>query len=256
MPFLHRCLDAGLTHIDTGSAAGGFGRAQSYLGQVLRERRDEVFVATRCCEPEGAAALAELGRNLAELQIDQADLVYVQSIGDDRMTPERIFAPNGVCAALDRARRDGLTRWLGLSGHCRPARFVQALQAWDFDVMLTAVNIVARHTYPFESQVWPAAAAKGVGLLAMKVLGGVRDSATSAKGANLPDALMPVSVRHALHLPASAGIVVGLLDDDELRRALDWVRAATPLGECERRALDERTRDLARQWGEVYGPSV
>src|SRR5690349_6700137 len=49
----HECIDAGLTHIDTGPRGGGFGNAQVYLGEVLRERRDEVFVATRCNEPDG-----------------------------------------------------------------------------------------------------------------------------------------------------------------------------------------------------------
>ena len=38
------------------------------------------------------------------LAIDRADLVYVQSLGDDRMAPEEIFASDGVCQALDKAR--------------------------------------------------------------------------------------------------------------------------------------------------------
>src|SRR5262245_25323293 len=45
--FYHRCLDAGVTHLDTGPAVGGFGRAQAALGHVLSERRGEAFVATR-----------------------------------------------------------------------------------------------------------------------------------------------------------------------------------------------------------------
>src|SRR6185295_1530279 len=91
----HRCIDAGVIHLDTGPECGGFGKAQVYLGQVLKERRQEVFIATRCCEPDGEKALKQLKQNLADLQIDHADLVYVQSLGDDKMAPERIFAADG-----------------------------------------------------------------------------------------------------------------------------------------------------------------
>lgn len=254
--FYHRCLDAGVTHLDTGPARGGFGQAQVYLGQVLRERRHEVFVATRCCEPDGEKALQELRRNLDELRIDRADLVYVQSLGDDRMAPERIFAAGGVCPALEKARRDGLTRLLGVSGHHRPQRFLTALNEWDFDVMMTAASLVSRHIYDFETKVWPAAAARGIGLLAMKVFGGVRESEKSAKGAHLPDALKPAGLRYALGLPGASGVVLGLHDDEELRQCLAWVRSSAPLTAGELTALDEPTRELARQLGEPYGPTV
>jgi uncharacterized protein len=82
---------------------------------------------------------------------------------------------------LEKARNDGLTRFLGVSGHNRPWRFLKALEEWDFDVMMNAVSVVSRHIYNFENQVWPVAAAKGLGLLAMKVFGGVKDSVTSLR---------------------------------------------------------------------------
>lgn len=252
--FYHRCLDAGLTHFDTGPARGGFGNAQVYLGRVLPERRRDVFLATRCCEPDGEAALKQLRQSLADLRIDQVDLVYVQSLGDDAMAPERIFAANGVCKALEKARRDGLTRFLGVSGHHRPWRFLKAMEEWDFDVMMNAVSVVSRHIYDFEGLVWPAAAGKGIGLLAMKVYGGVRESRTSAKGSHLPDEMKPAGLRYALGLPGVSGAVLGLYDDEELRQTLAWSRSLAPLTAEELAALDAPTRDLAGRWGEVYGP--
>jgi aryl-alcohol dehydrogenase-like predicted oxidoreductase len=254
--FYHQCIDAGVTHLDTGPACGGFGNAQVYLGQVLAERRQEVFVATRCCEPDGEEALRQLRRNLSELRIDRADLVYVQSLGDDKMAPDKIFAAGGVCKALEKARRDGLTRWLGVSGHHRPERFLKALEEWDFDVMMNAVSLVSRQIYDFEGRVWPAAAARGIGLLAMKVFGGVRESRTSAKGAHLPDDLKPAGLRYALGLPGVSGAVVGLYDEEELRQTLAWARSFTPLAAEELAALETPTHDLAREWGEPYGPRV
>ena len=88
-----------------------------------------------------------------------------------------------------------------MSGHNRPWRFVKAIEEWDFDVMMNAVSIVSRHIYNFEEHVWPLAVKKGIGLFGMKVFGGVRESAKSAKGAHLPDELKPLALRYALGLP-------------------------------------------------------
>jgi aryl-alcohol dehydrogenase-like predicted oxidoreductase len=254
--FYRRCLDAGVTHLDTGPARGGFGNAQTYLGQVLPEWRQKVFLATRCCEPDGEEALRQLQQTLADLRIEQADLVYVQSLGNDEMEPERIFGPNGVCKALEKARRDGLMRFVGVSGHHRPWRFLRALEEWDFDVMMNAVSLVSRHIYNFEEEVWPEAARRGIGLLAMKVFGGVKDSAKSAKGAHLPDDLMPAALEYALGLPGASGVVLGLYDDEELRQALSWIGSDAGITTGGLIPPEVTTRELAREWGEPYGPRI
>jgi uncharacterized protein len=250
----HHCVDAGITHFDTGPRRGGYGHAQASLSQVLRERRGELFVATRCTEADGELALHQLRENLRELGIDRADLVYVQSIGDDTMMPEQIFAAGGVCRALEKARADGLTRFLGVSGHNRPSRFLRAMQEWDFDVMMNAVNVVSRYIYDFEERVWPTARERGIGLLGMKVFGGVKDSAVSAKGAHLPDQLKPHAMRYGLGLPGISGIVIGVHDEAELEQNLSWLQHVSPLSGEELTALDPATRQLAEQWHEVYGP--
>jgi len=252
--FYHRCLDAGITHVDTGPQIGGFGNAQIYLGQVIKEHRDALFITTRCCEPDGDKALKQLRQSLADLQIDRADLVYVQSIGDDNMTPERIFASNGVCRALENARRDGLTRYLGVSGHCRPWRFLKAMQEWEFDVMLNTVSLASRYIYDFESKVWPTAARNQIGLLGMKVFGGVKDSAKSAKGAPLPDNLKQASLRYALGLPGISGIIVGMYEEEELRRTMAWTLSYESLTAQELASLETPSRELAYRLREPYGP--
>ena len=252
--FFHRCLDLGVTHLDTGPALGGFGQAQRYLATVLAERREEAFVATRCCVPDGEAALAQLRENLADLGIERADLVYVQSLGNDEMTPERIYAANGVCRALKGAKADGLTRFLGVSGHHRPGRFLEALQNWDFDVMLTAANLVTRHSYGFESAVWPEAEKRGIALLAMKVFGGVADGRLSAKGAALPEPLQADGLRYALGLPGASGVLLGMVDEAELQQNLTRIRGFSPLTAAELARLEAPTEALAAEWGEIYGP--
>ncbi len=248
--FFHRCIDSGLTYLDTAPEFAGYGKAQVYLGHVLKERRKEVFLVTKCFEPQGEKALQLLKKNMAELQVDQVDLVYAHSIGDDKMSPERIYAADGVCKALDKAKRDGLTRFVGVSGHNRPGRFLTALTSWDYDVQMNAVSLVARHIYDFEHKVWPEAARKKVGLAAMKVMGG---ATREGKGARLPEEFRHRALRYALGIPEVSVAVVGIFDDAELKQHLDWVRNYQPLDEEELQALEQPTRALARKWGNVYG---
>ncbi len=249
----HACIDAGITYLDTAPKFAGYGNAQVYLGHVLKERRKEVFVVTKLAEPDGEKALKLLQSNLKELQIEQADLVHAHSIGDDKMAPEKIYAADGVCKALEKAKKDGLTRFLGVSGHNRPDRFVKALEAWDFDVMMNAVSLVARHIYNFEEKVWPAAAKKGVALVAMKVFGGAPGGQEKPKGSRLADDLKQAGLRYALGLPQVTTVVLGIHDDEELKQNLGWVRAFKALSEDEVKELDRPTRDLAKEWGNVYG---
>jgi aryl-alcohol dehydrogenase-like predicted oxidoreductase len=252
--FYERCIDSGVTYLDTAPEFAGYGKAQVYLGQVLKKRRKEVFLVTKCFEPDGEKALALLKKNLAELQTDHADLVYAHSIGDDKMAPEKIYAAGGVCKALAKARKDGLTRFVGVSGHCRPERFLRALREWDFDVMMNAVGPVLRHIYNFEEKVWPAAAKKGVALAAMKVYGGASGGEKKPKGARLPDDLLRPALRYALGLPKVSVVVLGIHDDEELKQDLGWARDYKPLSAEERATLDRAAKELADKWKAVYGP--
>jgi aryl-alcohol dehydrogenase-like predicted oxidoreductase len=247
----HACLDAGVTYLDTAPSLGGYGDAQKFLAPVLKDRRAEAFVVTKCFEPDGEKALALLKSNLRELGIDRADLVYAHSIGADEMPPDRVFGRGGVCEALTKAKKDGLTRFVGASGHNRPGRFLKALEAWEYDVQMNAVSLVARHVYDFEGKVWPAAAKKGIGLAAMKVFGGAAGGKDWA--ARVPAELRPAAFRYALGLPDVAVVVLGMSSRDELKQNLEWLKGYKPLTKDELAALDGPTRELAKKWGSLYG---
>jgi uncharacterized protein len=241
-------IDQGVTYMDTAPDFAGYGRAQLQLGQVLKDRRKEVFLVTKTFTPDGDKARQLLEQNLKELQTDHADLVYVHSLGADEMDPRRSLGPNGTLRALLKAREDGLTRFVGISGHNRPKRFVEALREHDIDVIMNAVNFVDRHTYDFETKVWPLAAKKNVGLVAMKVFGGQQGS-----GCAMPKEHVPLALRYALSLPNVATAVVGMATQEELKLNLAGVRAFQPLAAEERAKLEKLGRDLARRWGPHFG---
>jgi aryl-alcohol dehydrogenase-like predicted oxidoreductase len=246
---LNRALDLGVTFIDTApgstrqAAFTGYGRAQRYLNGVLRERRKEVFVVTKCLETDGSRTIALLRSNLKELGVDQVDLAYTHSIGHAIYAFDDLVGDKGPMAAMERARRDGLTRFVGITGHNRPEKFARVIARRQIDVMMNAVNIVDRHTYAFENVLWPEARKQNIGLVAMKVFGG------GIRECKMPNDLMQASFRFAQSVPGVVLTVIGMGTRRELEQNVDWARNYKPMTMEEANELRQRTVGLAKQWG-------
>jgi len=246
----NEAIDLGVNYMDTAPEHTGYGKAQEQLGYVLKERRKEVFLVTKCYEARGDDALKLLEKNLKELQTDHADLVYAHSLGELNLNVA--LSKDGVLPALLKAKRDGLTRFVGISGHHRPHKFLTALEAFEIDVMMNAVNFADRHTYNFEEKVWPTAARKKVGLVAMKVFGGAQ-RAGGASNSMMPADYLQLALRYALSVPNVSLAVVGMGTREELRRNLAWAKRFKRLNDEERREVAALGRELAEKWGAHFG---
>ncbi len=249
LALIHKAIDLGVTYIDTAPASTrialmtGYGRAQSYLKKVLKERRKEVFIVTKCLETDGDKVLALLKKNLDQLGVDQVDLAYTHSIGHAVYDFNKLVADDGPMAALQKAKKDGLTRFVGITGHNRPEKFAKVIQKRDIDVMMNAVNIVDRHTYAFEDIVWPTARQKGIGLAAMKVYGG------GIVTCKMPADLRQASFRFAQSVKGVALTVIGMRTQEELEQNVAWAREFKPMTVADANELKAKTVALAKQWG-------
>ncbi len=252
----HECLDLGITYVDTAPEFAGYGKAQVALGDVLKTRRDEAFVVTKCWEPDGEKALALLKKNLRELQTDRADVVYAHSLGADNMDPKVILGANGVLPALAKAQKDGLVRFIGVSGHNRPARFLQVIREFEIQVMMNAVSFVARHIYDFETTVWPEAHKRGIALVAMKVFGGAPGGPKEPKQARVADGDLLGAFRYAQSLPNISTVVLGIHDREQLHQIITWAKSFRRLDEREMTELLAHGKTLSEKWGSCYGPVV
>ena len=250
-----RCLDRGLTYFDTAPQFAGYGEAQVALGDVLRTRRDEAFVVTKCFEPDGEKALALLKQNLRELQTERADVVFAHSIGSDTMDLQTVLGERGVMRALEKAQRDGLTRNIGISGHNRPQKCLAVLREFEMQVMMNAVSYVSRHIYDFETTVWSEAHERGVALVAMKVFGGIVSTSGQQQGSRIPREDLQQAFRYAQSLPNISTVVVGMQNADELNENLAWARQCERLEGEELKVLLARGAQMASEWGTVYGPT-
>ena len=255
--FYEKAIAAGVTFLDTGTKATGYGYAQRALGDALRGCRERVLLATKCFEPDGEKALAALKANLDELQTDYVDIAYAQSIGADEMDLATVTSPHGIMKALEKAKRDGLCRFIGISGHNRPDKFLPVLEDFEVQVLMNAVSFVAIHVYNFQERVWPLARSQNIGLVAMKVFGGLSPQLRRQRPVESrlePDEL-PLAFRYAMGLPGVSTVMVGCHDWQELEQVIEWACSFQPLsGEEEQQILTLGKRN-ARRWGEFHGPA-
>ena len=224
-------------------------------------RRGEVFVVTKVLTAKAAEALEILQQSLKDLRIDQVDLTYVHSVGD--LDTDEVLGADGALEGLRQAQLRGWTRYLGFSAHNRPEKAARILQETEVDVVMLGMNYADRFTYNFEEQVLPLAAARNVGVAAMKVYGGAEamkyeTSPTEPKKKSALEAHGPhdhqTALRYALGLPGVTLAVVGIYNQTELDQNLAWAKEYTPLQPTDLSLLDREGQEIAAAWGAHYGP--
>ena len=248
---VNAALDSGITYVDV---SPDYGDAERKLQNVLKTRRSEIFLVTKVNpdRPDRRGVQAQIEESLKRMGTDHLDAVHIHNLGDFDMST--LFTPEGALAGLKEARKRGLVRFLGTSGHMRPARFVQAIETGDIDLTMNALNFADRNNYAFEDLVLPAARKQNTAVVAMKVLGGATGWRYDGKTAATLAAYHERAIRYALGLPGVACAVVGFSNADEVRQAVAVARAYKPLPVAERDALLEEGKKLAQARGLYYGP--
>jgi aryl-alcohol dehydrogenase-like predicted oxidoreductase len=250
-------LDHGITYVDV---SPDYGNAEEKLKGVLKTRRDGLFLVTKVNPADKSIPNAagregvqrQLEASLKRMGVDHVDAVHIHNLGDFDMA--QLFAPDGAIAGLKEARRRGLLRFIGTSGHMRPPRFVTAIETGDIDLTMNALNFADRNHYDFEGLVLPAARKHGTAVVAMKVLGGaVKWQYDGQTPASLAEHHAH-AIRYSLGLPGVACAVLGLSSVDEVKQAVEVARHYTPLTAAERASLLETGKTLAQARGLYYGP--
>jgi aryl-alcohol dehydrogenase-like predicted oxidoreductase len=217
---LNHAIDRGITYLDTSPDYG----SQPKVGEVMKTRRDEVFLATKINKRKKKDVLTELRQNLKELQTDHLDLVQVHAV-NTMADLEAALAPDGAIAALEEARRQGMTRFVGITGHARPAVLAAALGRYDFDTVLVAVGPVDRLVNAPEDVVLPLAQAKSAGVIAMKVF------------AHGEIARRDLALRYALSLPGVSLAIVGMAEEAHIDENVRLAESLAPLDDSELETL-------------------
>jgi len=236
---VHEAVDAGITFFDNCWEYWN-GRAEDWLGRALKGRRDKVFLMTKVCTHGRGAGLAlkMLDESLKRLQTDHLDLWQVHECVYDN-DPERHFAKGGVIEALDEAKKAGKVRYVGFTGHKRPAIHLKMLSYdYPFDSVQMPLNPFDATYHSFETSVLPEVSRRGMAALGMKSLGG--NGQPVLKGV----VTVEEALRYAMSLPV-ATTVSGIDSLAVLRQNLAVACGFQPMATAEMEALRRRCAPAA-----------
>jgi len=166
---MEQVIAAGVNHIDV---APSYGLAEQRIGPWMPRIRDQFFLGCKTMERDATGAAAELRRSLERLQVDAFDLYQIHDV-ETMADLDAATRPGGALDAIVQARDEGLTRWIGITGHGvdSPAVFREALRRFDFDSVLFPINFVqyANPVYRSEAEALLAECrAKDVGTMIIK----------------------------------------------------------------------------------------
>jgi aryl-alcohol dehydrogenase-like predicted oxidoreductase len=133
-------VEAGVNHIDI---ARSYGEAELRVGPWMPRERGRFFLGSKTTQRTKEDAWKELQESLKRLQIEALDLYQIHAI----TTMEELDAvtmKGGALEAFLEARREGLTRFIGITGHGvnAPKIYLEALRRFDFDTVLFPLNFV------------------------------------------------------------------------------------------------------------------
>jgi predicted aldo/keto reductase-like oxidoreductase len=248
---LNHAIDQGITYLDTAYAYGD-GKSETRVGKVMATRRKDVWLATKIPDRTRNEFMRRLEASLKRLQTDHVDLLHIHSLGQAEDLA-KIEAPDGALKGLMEAREQKMTRAIGMTSHTNGEVMAQAIQRHDLDCVQMALN--ASQNGRFEELALPAARAKNLGVIAMKVTG-QEYLLKNADGKSDIESLL----RYSMSLPVTTA-VVGMPRKEMLDHNIEIARSFTTLPESDmerlRKTLQPSREGLQKNLtGHYDGPTV
>jgi len=133
-------LQYGINHIDT---AASYGEAELRLGPWMGRYRDQFFLATKTEDRTRQGARESLHRSLDRLRTDHVDLFQIHNLSEPNEW-DIALGPDGALEAFVEARDQGLTQFIGVTGHGLniAALHRRALERFDFDSVLLPYSYI------------------------------------------------------------------------------------------------------------------
>ncbi len=133
-------VGSGINHIDV---APSYGQAELRIGPWMPRERDRFFLGCKTTERTRAGAWKEMHESLNRLQVKSFNLYQFHAVTTfDEL--DQITRPGGAYEAALEAKREGLTSYIGITGHGvdAPAIYLEALRRMDLDTVLFPLNFV------------------------------------------------------------------------------------------------------------------
>lgn len=229
---INRALDLGVNFIDTASRYGD-GISETHIGMVMKERRKEVFLATKSHDFTYDGTMRLFEESLKRLQTDYIDLYQHHYVNTTEHLGQ-ITARNSARHAFEKLKEEGAIGHIGITGHSSKV-LADAIENYPYETALITLNPSGssmddpQHMDRFFRLVKE----RNVGVIAMKVFGG---------GGLMQQGFTPKDLLSYVYSYPVATAVVGISEMAHLEQNVDITKNFDPLTEEEMSDLRRRTQ--------------
>jgi predicted aldo/keto reductase-like oxidoreductase len=170
------------------------------VGEVIKYRRKEVFLSTKVTTRHPDEAMKEIELSLKRLNTDHLEMLKIHEV-KSLEDVNQMSRKGHLIDILLRMKEEGVTRFIGFSGHGDAEALKEMANRASFDSMLVAMNHYSKIKMDREDVAISAGKEKKMGVLLMKA---VRPKET------VPDLSVIDLIRYALSLEGVDALVVGM----------------------------------------------
>ncbi len=172
---INHALDLGVNYIDTAAfygRSGGSrlpGGSEINIGEVMKDRRKEVFLATKSHDYTYDGTMRLFEDSLLRLQTDYVDLYQHHYVGHFGKY-EDLLQKRSARQAFERLKEEGVVKNIGITGHSSRL-LTRAIEEYPYDCVLITLNAAhaAMHDPEYIDRFFEVATQKNIGIIAMKV---------------------------------------------------------------------------------------
>ncbi len=194
--------------------------SEERIGKVLKVRRNEVFISTKVSSREPTEAMQQIETSLRRLQTDRLDMLNIHNVLSLEDV-DRICEKGNLLDIVNRIKDEGVTRFIGFSGHSNVEAIMTLAKRGNFDNVIIAMNHWrAEEQQKREELAIPVALKKGVGIMLIKA---IRPMDT------IPGINATELVRYALSLKGISGVIIGMDSKKIVDANLEILRNFQPM---------------------------
>lgn len=238
-------IDNGITYLDS---AGGYGRAEEFIGKTIKNRkREDLFITTKVWTDSYEQAKISFERSLSRMGTDHVDLLFIHDAGKRNIEnvlkkPGEIgynASEHGAWAYLEEMKNQGKAKFLGITGHNGREQLKNLVEHTHdasnrrekADAIMIRMSYVS-HSWDNFHNVMPELVKKyNLGAMIMKVFGGPNGFGKKLNANELQQA-----VRYVRGYDWAHGCVIGGSSRKQLDQNIDWVNQ-TPMSPKEMEEL-------------------
>ncbi|MFC2124964.1 aldo/keto reductase [Bacteroidota bacterium] len=238
LEILNYAFDNGLYYWDTAWSYTNEDKSvisEERVGKLLKDRREKVFISTKVASREPDEAKRQIEESLKRLQVDHVDMLKIHSIQGN--TPEDQEGESRIFEVIQKMKEEGITRFIGFSGHSEDKALKRMIDNYDFDSMLFALNHWNASNEWKREDVIPAANEKGMGVMLMKLIRS-RENDPTLTGEEL--------IRYGLSIKGATGVIVGMDNLDVVKSNIEILKNFAPMDQEEFNKMTARLAPFYR----------